>query len=30
MPQVEEIQNFISKADTSELRIFIMPGGFVG
>ena len=30
MPQVEEIQNFISKADTSELRIFIMPSGFVG
>ena len=29
-PQVEEIQNFISKGDASELRIFIMPPGFVG
>ena len=29
-PQVEEIQNFMSKGDASELRIFIMPPGFVG
>jgi len=28
--QVQEIQNFLSKADTNELRIFIMPPGFVG
>ena len=29
-PQVQEIRDFISKADANELRIFLMPPGFVG
>ena len=28
--QTPEIQNFLSKGDTSELRMFIVPSGFVG
>lgn len=28
--QVEEVQNFISSADGTEYRLFIMPPGFVG
>ena len=28
--QLAEIQNFLSKGDTSELRMFIVPSGFVG
>ncbi|MCR4875594.1 MAG: hypothetical protein K5922_00310 [Clostridiales bacterium] len=29
-PQVQEIRDFISKADANELRVFLMPPGFVG
>ena len=28
--QIQEIQNFLAKGDTSDLRLFIIPGGFLG